>query len=176
MAFTAGQKLRVSDLSGTGGGGSTGVLSSTVIMSGDVTANNTTTFTDATGLSVSVIASATYKFDAWLMYNSIAAADFKITPSSPASTTGYWSMSGYGRDVSPAIDVGAGAQFFVADIGTSLTVAGTTAGTERIACRAQGYFTTTTAGTFKLRMAQRSATVSNTVLRTGSWMDVVRIS
>jgi hypothetical protein len=178
VAFTAGQKLRVSDLSGTAGGGGGGVVASnTVIMSGDVTVNNTTTFTDATGLSVAVLASATYRWDAWLMYTGTATPDFKITPSSPTGATGYWSLSGYGRDVSPAIDVGAGAQFFVADVGTSLTVAGTTAGTERIACRATGYFTTsTTAGTFRLRMGQRSATVSNTVLRAGSWMDVVRIS
>ncbi len=172
--YTAGQKLRVSDLSGTGG--STGVTSNTVIMSGDVTVNNSTTFTDATGLSVAVVASATYKWDGWLMYTATSTPDLKISPSSPSGTTGYWSLSGFGRDVSPAIDTGAGATFMVADIGTSLTVAGDSAGTARIACRATGHFTTTTAGTFKLRVAQRTANASNTVLKAGSWMDVVRIS
>jgi hypothetical protein len=153
------------------------VASNTVIMSGDVTVNNTTTFTDATGLSVAVLASATYRWDAWLMYTSTAAPDFKITPSSPTGTTGYWNLAGYGRDVSPVIDTGAGAQFMVADIGTALTVAGDSGGTARIACRAAGFFTTSTpAGTFKLRMAQRTATAVNTVIKAGSWLDVVRVS
>lgn len=179
MAFTAGQKLRVSDLSGTGssGGGSTGILSSTKIMSGDVTVNNSTSFTDATGLSVSVVASATYRWDAWLMYTGTSTPDFKISPSSPTGTTGYWNLTGYGRDISGVIDTGGGATFMVADIGTSLTVGGDSAGTARIACRAAGYFTTsTTSGTFKLRVAQRTATAVNTVLKTGSWLDVVRVS
>jgi hypothetical protein len=178
MAITAGQKLRVSDFSGTaGGGGGAIVTSNTVIMSGDVTVNNTTTFTDATGLSVAVLASATYRWDAWLMYTGTATPDFKITPSSPTGTTGYWNLVGYGRDVSGVIDTGGGATFMVADIGTSLTVGGDSGGTARIACRASGFFTTsTTAGTFRLRVAQRTATAVNTVLRAGSWLDVVRVS
>jgi hypothetical protein len=138
--------------------------------------NNTTTFTDATGLSVAVVAGATYKFDAWLMYTSGSTPDFKITPSAPASTTGYWSLVGYGRDVAPAADTGLGGVHVVADIGTSLTVAGDATGALRMSCRAAGYFTTTGAGTFVLRVAQRTATASNTVIRTGSWLDVVRIS
>jgi hypothetical protein len=178
MAFSAGQKLRVSDLSGTASGGGGGVVTSnTVIMSGDVTVNNTTTFTDATGLSTAVLASATYRWDTWLMYTGTATPDLKITPSSPSGTTGYWNLTGYGRDVSGAIDTGGGATFMVADIGTSLTVGGDSGGTARIACRAAGFFTTsTTAGTFKLRVAQRTATAVNTVLKAGSWLDVVRVS
>jgi hypothetical protein len=177
VAITAGQKLRVSDLTGTSSGGSGGVTGgNTVRMAGDVTVNNTTSLTDMTGLSVAVVAGATYKFDAWVMYTSLSTPDFKIQPSSPASTVGYWSLAGYGRDVAPAADTGLGGVHIVADIATSLTVAGDATGTLRMACRAAGYFTTVGAGTFVLRMGQRTANASNTVARTGSWLDVVRIA
>lgn len=178
MAFVAGQKLRVSDLSGTasGGGGGT-IASNTVFMSSAVTVNNTTTVTDATGLSVAVLASATYKFDGWIIYTSNTTADFKLQPSSPSGTTGDWSMVGYGRDVSPAADTGLGGLWLGADIGSSLTTAGDSTGTASLVCRVSGLFiTSTTAGTFKLRFAQRTANASNTVCKARSWMDVVRIA
>lgn len=171
MALTAGQKLRVSDLTGgTGSGG--GVSRATA----DVTINNSTTFVD-TGLQLDVVANAVYELHAWLRYNGGNTPDIKFQPSSPSGTTGHWSLIGYGRDVSPAIDVGSGAAFMVADIGTSLTVAGDTTGTALMACLAQGYFATaSTAGTFKLRVAQRTATASNTILRLGSFMRLNRIA
>jgi hypothetical protein len=175
MPIVAGGKLRVSDLTGSTGGGAV-ASGNTVQMAGDVTVNNTTTLADATGLSVAVVASATYKIDGWVMYTSIAAADFKIGWSTPASTTGYWSMTGYGRDVAPLADTGLGSVHLVADIGTSLTTAGTTAGTERVACRVAGFITTTAAGTLVLRFAQRGASATNTVAKAGSWLDVVRVS
>lgn len=146
-----------------------------VIMSTDVTVNNTTSFTDATGLSFAVVSGATYKFEAWLRYSSGNTPDMKFQPSSPSGTTGHWSLIGYGRDVSPAIDVGSGAAFMVADIGTSLTVGGDSTGTALMACLATGYFITTAAGTFKLRLGQRTATASNTVLRAGSFMSLTRL-
>lgn len=175
MAFVAGQKLRVSDLSGTAGGGAaTG--GNTVFAAANVTVNNSTSFVDATGLSVPVVAAATYKFDGWILYSSIAAADFKIQPSSPSATVGDWSMTGYGRDVSPAADTGLGGLWLAADIGTSLTTAGDSTGTAPLVCRVSGLFVTTNDGTFKLRFAQRSANASNTVLKARSWLDVVRLA
>lgn len=177
MAFVAGQKLRVSDLTGgtgSGGGGAT-VGGGISRVAADVTVNNSTSFVDS-GLALDVAAGAVYEFSAWVRYNSIAAADFKLQPSSPSGTTGHWSLIGYGRDTSPAVDTGAGALFIVSDIGTSMTVAGDSTGTQLMACLAQGYFVTTTAGTFKLRVGQRSANASNTVLRIGSYMRLNRIS
>lgn len=172
MAFTAGQKLRVSDLAGA----STVIGGGAVFMGADVTANNTTTFTDATGLSVPVVAGATYKLSGWLRYTCTSTPDLKIQPSSPSGTSGNWSLIGWGRDVSPAIDAGAGAAFAGADIGTSLTVAGDSTGTLSMVALVHGLFIVTTAGTFKLRMAQRTANASNTILRAGSWINVERMA
>ena len=177
MPFAAGQKLRVSDLTGgTGGSSGSPVGSGVVIMSSDVTVNNTTTVTDATGLTFSVIANATYQFEAWLRYNGGSTPDIKFQWSSPSGTTGFWSLVGHARDTSPALDTGAGGTWVVEAIGTSKTVAGDATGTLLLAATAKGYITTTTAGTFKLQVAQRTATASNTVLRTGSYMSLTRIA
>lgn len=173
MAIAAGQKLRVSDLTGTG---AAAVGGSKVQMTADVTVNNTTSFTDATGLAVPVVAGATYAFDAWLLYTSGNAPDFKVQPSSPAGTTGAWNLFGYGRDVAPAADTGSGSLWIAADIGTSLTVAGEASGALLLGCIARGRFVTTAAGTFRLRIGQRTATAVNTIARAGSWLDVVRIA
>lgn len=174
MALVAGQKLRVSDLTGQSGGA--GGAGGEVFQNADVTVNNSTSFTDVTGLSVAVVANARYRFEADLFYSSTAAPDMKYQPSSPAGTTGKWVLLGYARDVSPVIDVGAGAAFMAADIGTSLTVAGDAGGTALLYCAARGEFVTIAAGTFKLRFAQRSATVVNTIARADSCLSVVRIA
>ena len=177
MAFVAGQKLRVSDLDGGTGGGSGSTAGGGVSRaSADVTVNNTTTFTD-TGLQLSVVANAVYAVRAWIRYNTGNTPDIKFQWSTPSGTTGYWSLVGHGRDVTTAaVDVSAGATFVVEDIGTSKTVAGDATGTLLLACVAGGELTTTTAGTVKLRVAQRTANASNTVFRTGSRMELVRIA
>ncbi len=177
MAFAAGQKLRVSDLTGgtgsSGGGASGGGVSR---MSADATTvNNSTSFTD-TGLTLTVVANAVYALSAWVLYTSISAADFKIQPSSPSGTTGRWSMVGYGRDVAPAADTGLGGLFITADIGSALTVAGDATGTLQMCTLINGSFTTTTAGNFLLRYGQRTATVSNTIARAGSFMQLTRLA
>ena len=174
--FVAGQKLRVSDLTGGTGGSGSSVGGGIVRMSADATTvNNSTSFTD-TGLTLAVVANAVYALEAWVRYTSIAAADFKIQPSSPSGTTGRWAMVGYGRDVAPAADTGLGGLWITSDIGSSLTVAGDATGTLDMSCQISGSFATTTAGNFLLRYGQRAATVSNTIARSGSWMRLTRIA
>jgi len=175
--FTAGQKLRVSDLTGgTGSGGGSTAGGGTVRMAADATTvSNSTSFTD-TGLTLAVVANATYVLTAWLLYTSGSTPDFKVQPSSPSGTTGRWSMVGYGRDVSPAADTGLGGLFITADIGSALTVAGDSTGTLQMCALINGNFTTTTAGNFLLRYGQRTATVSNTIARAGSFMTLTRLA
>lgn len=179
MTFTAGQKLRASDLNALGGGtvgGGSNPTGGTAIMTTNVTVTNSTSFSNATGLAFDLAASSTYVFDAWILYTAIAAADMKMRPGPPSGGTGYWSLVGFGRDVSPTIDVGGGAAFMAADLGTSLTVAGDSVGTTLLAAVMHGYVTTTTAGTQQLVMAQRSANATGTVLKAGSWLRVTKVS
>lgn len=176
MTFVAGQKLRVSDLTGgVTGGGSVAVGGGVSRMSADVTVNNTTTFTDS-GLSLDVVANAIYKVSGWLRYSGGNTPDIKFQFTTPSGTTGYWSLTGHARDAAPVLDTSAGTTYVVEDIGTSKTVAGDATGTLLLAALINGEMSTTTAGTVKLRVAQRTATASNTVLRTSSRLELVRIA
>jgi hypothetical protein len=175
MAFVAGQKLRVSDLTGgTTGAGSTGNGTFDRVTA-DVTINNSTTFVDS-GLAIDVAANAVYEFYGWLRYTGGNTPDFKVSCTTPSGTTGFWSLVGNGKDTAPATDTGVGATYNAADIGTSLTVAGDATGTLLLVALAGGSFaTSSTAGTLKIRVAQRTATASNTVLKTFSYLRVTRI-
>jgi hypothetical protein len=177
MSFVAGQKLRVSDLDGGTGGSSAGVGGGSVYLAADLAAiNNTTSFVD-TGLALTVVANAVYAFRAWIRYNSGSTPDMKMQPSTPSGTTGYWSFVGHARDAAPALDTSIGTTCVVEAIGTSKTVAGDATGTLLLAAVAEGYFiTSSTAGTFKLRAAQRTATASDTIIRAGSYMTVTRLA
>lgn len=178
MPFTAGQKVRASQLNELGAGTGGGVSNPTggfAIMSANVSVSGSTSFSEATGLTFDLAANATYVFHAWLIYSAIAAADLKMRPGAPSGATGHWGLTGYGRDISPTIDVGAGAQFMAADLGTSLTVAGTTAGTELLTAVMHGFVQTTTAGEQRVLVSQRSAQATATVLRAGSWLRVARL-
>ena len=171
MAFTAGQKLRVSDL-----GGVTALGGGTSRMTADVTVNNSTTVTDS-GLSLSVLANATYSVSLWLRYNTINAADIKLQWSSPSGTTGYWSLVGHGSDsTTAAANVSVGVVCAVSDIGTAKNLGGDSTGSLLLGTIGQGDLTTTTAGTFKLQVAQATANASNTVLRAGSRMILTRLA
>lgn len=178
MAFVAGQKLRVSDLTGgTGSSGGSTAGGGTVRLAADATTvSNSTSFTD-TGLTLPVAALAAYSLTAWIRYISGSTPDFKMQPSSPSATTGDWSMIGYGRDVAPAADTGLGAVFVTAGIGSALTVSGDATGALSLCALIHGYFVTAVdAGNFSLRYGQRTATVSNTICRAGSWMQLTRLA
>lgn len=177
MALAAGQKLRVSDLTGgvSAGGGASGAGGYSVVAS-DVTVNNSTTLVDS-GLSLDVVAGATYELYAWLKYTGGSTPDIKFSTSRPASTTGAWAV--YGHTIAAttlAVDVAVGTTQVVEDIATSKKLGGDSTGTLIISGLAIGTFTTTTAGTFKIRVAQNTATASNTILKAGSFMRLTRMA
>lgn len=172
MVLYAGQKLRVSDLDGTAG---TGLAE----LGADKTANNTTTFSDST-LEAAVVANARYGFDAWVMWTSNPTADLKLGWAVPSGTTGWWAAMGPVSGTAPV--TGKERQnhtdFGVLTIGSSLTLAGDDESptTIRICASLRGQFVTTTDGTFRLKMAQGSSDVSDTILRSGSWLNVFRLA
>lgn len=173
MAIFAGQKLRVSDLEGTGGSGY-------IEMASDMnTISNTTSFADS-ALVLDVVANARYGFEAWLNYNTNPTPGIKIGLTTPSGTTGWWCAMGPAHGAAPV----AGEErknytdFGTVPIGTSMAVAGddTAPTTIRLCCAPRGHFVTTTAGTFRIKIAQSTANVSDTILRAGSWLNLVRLA
>lgn len=176
MTLVAGQKLRVSDLSATPGasGGGSKTLGS------DLTANNTTTFANVTGLAVDLVANARYAFDGWMMWNSDPSADIKFGWTVPSGGSGWWCAMGPVTSTAP--NTGEERKnytdFGTVPIGTSATLAGddTAPSIIRICATLRGTVVTSTAGTLQLKFAQSSAVASDTILRAGSWLNVFRVA
>lgn len=180
MVFVAGQKLRASDLNELGGGttGGSNPTGGTAIMTTNVTVTNSTSFSNATGLTFDLAANATYAFEAWLLYTAISTADLKVRPGPPSGGTGYWSLIGAVHDQTPVAStewVNYGA-WQVSDLGTSRNVAGDTAGTALMVALMHGFVTTTTAGAQQVLVSQRAAQATGTIVRAGSWLRVTRVS
>lgn len=181
MGIVAGQKLRVSDLtggvtSGGGGGGSTGGAGGFSAVAADVTVNNSTTFVDS-GMALDVVAGATYEVYAWLKYSTLATPDIKFSTTRPSGTTGSWMVLAHGiASTTIAVDIAVGVTAVVEDIATSKKAAGDATGTIIIGALTVGTFTTTTDGTFKIRVAQNTSNASNTILRAGSYLRLTRIA
>lgn len=168
--FLAGQKLRASALNN---------LAKMAFMSSSVTVNNSTTFVNATGLSLSLDASTSYAIDGWLHWQSNPTPDIKFQWTVPSGMTGFWMLLGPPGNVAPVagserINYG---NFGVASQATSFSAAGDDefTGTVFIAAFPHATFTTTNAGTLQLQFAQNTANGSDTILRIGSWIRAVKL-
>jgi hypothetical protein len=82
--FYAGQRVTAADLAGA--------LPLLGWVKTDVSKISSTTLADATGLAVTLAASATYAIDAYLAYVAVEAADIKISLSAPEGSTGHWGL------------------------------------------------------------------------------------
>lgn len=181
MPFTAGQKVRVSqlnELGGSGGGGGSAPLPTGgyAYMSADVAVTNSTTLVEATGLTFDLAASAVYVFHGWLLYTALDGGDIKIQPGAPSGATGYWSLYGAPVGQEPVADnewINYN-DFFAADLGTSQSSTG--GGTSNyMVMKMEGYITTTDAGECQVQVAQNTADATATTLRAGSWLRMARV-
>lgn len=137
----------------------------------DVTVNNSTSMVDGTGLSFPLLAGQTYHLDGWIFYTSGVTPDIKFAWTGPAGmTVNAWSMAavpvaGSGFDgTAPQV------------IGDANLQASSGDATLALAVRPGGVFVVgATAGTLQLRFAQNTANASNTILKAGSWLHLVRV-
>lgn len=172
MAFTAGQKLRAAELN---------ALAIGVAMTADVTVNNSATLVNATGLSIPLEANSSYGLDGWLHWTSDPTADIKFMYTYPAGCTGFWAGIGPVRDTAPV--AGSERKNYVDFGSVALTSALGFAGDDEFSATVyvsgipRGYIVVAgTAGTLQLQFAQNTATVSNTILRAGSWLRVTKLN
>ena len=181
MPFTAGQKVRVSqlnELGGSGGGGGSAPLPTGgyADMAADVTVTNSTTLVEATGLTFDLAANARYVLHGWLLYTALDGADLKIQPGAPSGASGYWSLVGapVGQEPVAATEWFNYGAWDAADLATSQTATGSASGTQYMIAKMEGYITTTDAGECQVQVAQATADATSTVLRAGSWLRMAR--
>lgn len=147
----------------------------------DTTRNNSTALLDATGLSVTVAANATYLLDGWFYWAANDTADIKFLFSGPTGWSGVWSLMGPALNQAPV--GGSGPRINYLD-------AGTVAHTSALAAPGDSQFATVwaaaaphgqistaaAAGTFKLQFAQNAANASDTTIKAGSWFRLHRVA
>ena len=129
--------------------------------------NGSAALVNATDLSFSAAANASYVGDLCLYYNSGATPDIKFGLTVPSGTTGTW--GGLGYDFTPVL-----LAFGPIDIGTALGFGGLSA--DRAAFIRVALLTSSTAGTVQVQFAQSTSNGSNTTLLAGSWIRFNRIS
>jgi len=138
------------------------------------TVNNTTTISNPTDLTASVVANAWYAFDSFIRYDSGTIPDIKIQLTGPTGTS--FTIARWGA--------GTGATGTVNSIDQGVTLGTTTwvqafggvgVGTIMTA-RAAGYIAvSTTGGNVQLGFAQNTANASVTTLYQGTWFAMSRV-
>src|SRR3982751_1157963 len=86
MTFTAGQKIRASDLNAG--------IPTLSRMTSDVSVISSTTYVDATGMSLPMEANSVYALDGFLKYRSATAADIKFILLGPTGAGGSFGIHG----------------------------------------------------------------------------------
>lgn len=175
MVFTAGQKVRASDLN-------SGIPALAYVQS-DITVISSTTYVDATGLVIALEANAIYALDGWIYYQSAVAADIKFNFTFPASAVviaGFYGPPTTGTPFAAATE-----RINYTDMGTFASSGGDYAHgadaafptTVWASVRPMGQVTTgATAGNLQVRFAQNASTASNTVVKAKSWLRASRLA
>lgn len=132
----------------------------------DETVNNSSAFQNDDVLLASVVANAVYLARLHIMYNSGTTPDFKYQFTVPAGTTlPAWSFIG---------TTGAAVSFNAASSGGVSGLGGT--GADQPVDSWGVIITSGTAGTVQVQWAQDVANASNTIVRAGSYLELIRIA
>lgn len=129
------------------------------------------TLANDTELLIPLVANATYLFEAYLIYDGIAAADFKIAFTGPASSTGVYAAFGPQSGVS-LTSMNSNA----ANLGGALNLANNAVNSAMCA-RPSGYIATAAStGNLQLQWAQVATNATATRVFVGSWLKATRVA
>ena len=131
----------------------------------DETITSSTSFQNDDHLLVALAANATYLMRAQLMYSAATAADIKTEFAVPSGTTGELKVGAFGSGVSAAAELANLTDTVIFD-GNALDAMALMFGTVTVS---------STAGNLQLRWAQFASNGTGSVLRAGSYLEVIRI-
>lgn len=163
MPFTAGQKLRASELNAEFD------LTQYAYAAGDVSKVSSTAMSDITGLAIPLEANSRYLLDGFLSYYSLDGVDLRLAYTGPAGMTVSWGSTGL---VSSSTTQAGDTDFAAFEAyGDSVYQVINTDSFTSLIVRPSGYFATGgTAGTLQMRFAQDVSNPATLVLRRGSWL------
>lgn len=131
----------------------------------DETITSSTSFQNDDHLVVALAANAVYLMRLQLMYSAATAADMKTEFSVPSGTTGELKVGAFGSGVAAAADLPNLTDTVIFD-GNALDAMAFMFGTVT---------TSATAGDIRLRWAQQTSNGTGTILRAGSYIEVIRV-
>lgn len=169
-AFSSGQRLSAADLNKA-----LDHLGRTKWQKSDLTKNNNTSYTNSTDLLIPCEAVAVYKLDSSFLYDSGTTPDIKIRLTFPTGTFGRifkWGQDTGATGAAGSINVQA-----LDDTSDIVEWAYGGAGSGVIMSATPGgiFSTGVTPGDIVVGFAQNTANVSNTLLKIGSMITVIRI-
>jgi hypothetical protein len=149
-------------------------ITRTAWQTSDQIVNNTNsgiTFVSSPDLILSVVADAVYTYEATFQYDTSSTADFKHNMLVPVGTliaVSVWGSDTSASSTGSAIvhDMTNGAQFFSGGVaaGTVMTL------------RPTGMiFISSASGNLQIQFAQNTASATNTILKTGSWIRLTQV-
>ncbi len=143
--------------------------------SANETVNTSAALQNDDELVLTVVASAKYILEAYIIYDTNTTADFKCAWVGPTSATLAWTVTGLATaatGVSGSIIMAVAA---IAD-GGAQSIGGAGSGTQ-VAARITGLLTvSTTAGTLQFRWAQGTSDASDTIVIANSYMRLTRVA
>ena len=166
VTFAAGEKITAAKLNRAFD------ITRTEWQESDQIVNNSTTFVSSTFLTLSVEANSSYKYKAFLIYDTNSTADFKhnvLLPAGAAVRHGTWT---------PTATVSATNTTIAVDAldATTFASGGVALGT-MMTLRPSGLIAIVgTAGSVTIQFAQATANASNTTLKTGSWIELTKVA
>lgn len=168
MAIRAGHKVTVADFD---------ALGVYALKTGDESVTSSTSLQNDDQLFLPLSANAKYIFNGYLVYTGALdpAGGLSLQFTVPSGSSGLWTNFGTNANVSPSVvnynvvaeSFGSGSPRGVGSVGSGTTMS----------CQPRGYISTsTTSGNLQLRWAQNVSDATSTVVKTGSWLQVVRFS
>lgn len=143
-----------------------------VVKSTDTTRSNTASVTDDDQLVVHVTAGQAYAFKVQLFYEGTNTADFQVTLSAPATSTGGWSPTGVTSN--QAFNQATGTSGTMVGFGTAKSFgAGGASNYDMVSI--EGIVVAGADGLLTVQWAQAVAEVSNTILHKGSTISYARV-
>lgn len=134
--------------------------------------NNSTAFVSDAVMTVALATPATYMVDGSIYYDSSNAADFKMNLTWPGGTSGRVVV--WGLDPAGTTQIGSLKQGVTTASGTSFVFIGAGVGTATF-CKFEGRLVTAGAGSLIVQYAQAGADATNTTVRSGSFLRVIRV-
>jgi hypothetical protein len=139
----------------------------------DTTVNNTTTKTASSTLKLALLANHTYTFEAYIVYDSSAVADFGAGWLIPSGAAISWSAMAL---VATASGVSGSIRMEHLTGLNASSIGGAGAGVLAVAHMKGTIVVAGTAGDLQFNWAQGTAEATNTILKAGSWMRAVLVA